>query len=206
MRISISPPEYKAPTRRDRSRRARKKRAPEGARLRDASPVYLPNDPAGQKTTAHQQGTCTQREQRGTTRGGKRAARSSRSGAASSSTTTAAASRSGATTAGRSGRRNAHRSRSRAATDVNVAARSDALEAGEHLVLADAQILRDASEILLVPDVVLAGGRCLDLVAVHVLDAATDGGGLGESRGCGGQDHGHNRGQQHYLPHLYLLH
>src|SRR5215217_1803314 len=36
MRISTSPPEYKAPTRRDRSRRARKRRAPEGARLRDA--------------------------------------------------------------------------------------------------------------------------------------------------------------------------
>src|SRR5215217_9765185 len=103
MRISTSPPEYKAPTRRDRSRRALKRRAPEGARLHDARPVYLPNDPAGQKSTAHQQGTRTQREQRGTARGGKRAARSSRSGAA---TTAAAASRSRASapaTASRSG-------------------------------------------------------------------------------------------------------
>ena len=58
----------------------------------------------------------------------------------------------------------------------------------EHLVLVDTQLLRDAGEILLVVGVVLAGRRGLDLVAVHVLDAATDGGRLGESRGGGGPE------------------
>src|SRR5215217_7618049 len=179
MRISTSPPEYKAPTRRDRSRRALKRRAPEGARLHDARPVYLPNDPAGQKSTAHQQGTRTQREQRGTARGGKRAARSSRSGAA-----TTAASRSGASapaTAGRSGHGD-RRSRSRAA-DVDVPTGSDAAEARAHLVLVDVQILRDASEVLLVQGVVLAGCRCLDLVAVRDRDATAD---PGSARGRAG--------------------
>ena len=41
--------------------------------------------------------------------------------------------------------------------------------------------------------VVLTRGRSLDLVTVHVLDAATNGRRLRESRGGGGQNHGHDR-------------
>ena len=69
-----------------------------------------------------------------------------------------------------------------AVVDVHILASSDAVETREHLVLADAELLRDAREILLVVGVVLAGRSGLDLVAVHVLDAATDGSRLGESR------------------------
>ena len=95
-------------------------------------------------------------------------------------------------------------SRSSASSGVNVhvTASSDAVETREHLVLANAKLLRDARKHLLVIGVVLASGSGLDLVTVHVLDAATDGARLGESRSGGGQNHGHNRGQQHYLPHL----
>src|SRR5215212_8759388 len=87
--------------------------------------------------------------------------------------------------------------------NVHVAASSDAAEARAHLVLLDAQILRDTGEVLLVPDVVLAGRSGLDLVAVHVLDAATHGVGLGESRGGGGHDHGQQCHQQCYFPQLH---
>src|SRR5215212_4100097 len=156
--------------------------------------TLLPNDPASQQTTGHQQGSRTQRQQRGTARGGKRATRSSRCGA----TAAAAARRSGAaatatrrsraaaTTTGRSG--HGHRRSGAAATDVDVPTGSDALEARAHLVLVDAQILRDTGEILLVVAVVLSGGSGLDLVAVHVLDAATHG--VGAACGRAGRSAG----------------
>src|SRR5215208_4960348 len=144
--------------------------------------TVLPNDPASQQTTGHQQGSRTQRQQRGTARGGKRATRSSRCGATaaaaarrSGAAAAAATGRSGATAATGRSRSDHGRRRSRSVIDVDVPTGSDALEARAHLVLADAQILRDTGEILLVVAVVLSGGSGLDLVAVHVLDAATHG-------------------------------
>src|SRR5215212_5674046 len=156
--------------------------------------TLLPNDPASQQTTGHQQGSRTQRQQRSTTRGGKRATRSSRCGATAAASTSGAAAATGcsgataATTTGRSRSDHGRRRSGAAATDVDVPTGSDALEARAHLVLVDAQILRDTGEILLVVAVVLSGGSGLDLVAVHVLDAATHG--VGAACGRAGRSAG----------------
>src|SRR5918994_1097552 len=181
-----------------RMKKAGPRRSPLLKRLRS---VYLPNDPACQQTTGHKQRSRAKRNQRCTTRRGKRTTSSSRRRAATTATTCGSSASSGR---GRS----AFTSRSSAISgvDVHVLASGDAVETRQHLVLANAKLLRDASELLLVVGVVLTGRSGLDLVTVHVLDATTNGSRLGESRGGGGQDHGHNRGQQHYLPqNPYLL-
>src|SRR5687767_7251236 len=94
--------------------------------------AYLPNDPAGQEPTGHQQRTRAKREQRGTTRVGKLAARSSRGGAAAATTATA-------TATGRSRGRGrgllVGNNGSISGVDVDVLASGDAVEAREHLVL-----------------------------------------------------------------------
>src|ERR687898_379956 len=177
-----------------RMKKAGPRRSPLLKRLRS---VYLPNELTRQQTTGHKQRTRAKRNQRCTTRRGKRTTSSSRRRAAATATTSGRGrgrGRSAFTTATTTG------SSARSGVDVHVLASGDAANARQHLILANAKLLRDASEILLVVGVVLAGRSGLDLVTVHVLDATTDGSRLGESRGGGGQDHGHNRGQQHYLP------
>jgi hypothetical protein len=182
------------------------RRSPLLKRLRS---VYLPNDPARQKATGHKQSTRAKRYQRGTTRLRQRTASCSsrRSGATATAATAATAATSGCGRSRTSGPTSSGRTSSASSgVDVHVLTSGDAIETREYLVLADAKLLRDASEILLVIGVVLAGRSGLDLVTVHVLDAATDGSRLGESRSGGGQNHGHNRGQQHYFPqNPYLL-
>ena len=73
---------------------ARKKRAPEGTRLLAVRPVsYLPNDPAGQQTTGHKQGSSAERNQRSATRARERATRCSGSRATAATAATAASGR-----------------------------------------------------------------------------------------------------------------
>jgi hypothetical protein len=96
---------------------------------------YLPNDPAGQKSTGHKQGASTQREQRSAARRGERCRRSG--SAATGRSGAAATGRSGAAATGRSG--NGH---SGGAT-VNVVV--DATEAGVNLSLGDTKLLGDLS-------------------------------------------------------------
>ena len=93
---------------------------------------YLPKDPARQQTTSNKHDTHAEREERGATRVGKLAARGSRSGAVVILSATS-----------RSGRGRSRRSGS--GVDVHIAASSDALKAREHLVLVDAELLREAA-------------------------------------------------------------
>jgi hypothetical protein len=160
----------------------------------------LPNDPARQQTTSHKQRTRAKRYQRSTTRGRQLTTSSCRSGASSSSgaattatATTTSSGRSSSATTSSSSASSTSSSSASSGVDVHVLTSSDAVETRKHLVLADTELLRNASEVLLVIGVVLASHSGLDLVTVDVLDAATDGSRLGEGRGGGGQDHGHNR-------------
>ena len=111
---------------------ARKSGSSKGPALTKRSSDYLPKDPARQQTTGHKQDTRAERQERGATRVGKLAARGSRSGAVVILSTT---SRSGCGRSRRSG----------SGVDVHIAASSDALKAREHLVLVDAELLREAS-------------------------------------------------------------
>src|SRR5215211_5233663 len=124
---------------------------------------YLPNDPARQKTTGNQQHTSTKRYRAGYRNATRARQRRSR---------TAATARS---------RRRRSRSRSRSSVDVDVTTGSYALEASEHLVLADTQLLGNGAEVIRISILVLSE-RSLDLVTVHILDATSDRR-LGEGRG-----------------------
>src|SRR5215211_5062466 len=147
--------------------------------------LALPNDPAGQQATAYQQDTGTKRYSAGN-RNATRARERRRRTAA---------------TASRIHRSGIHRNSS--GVDVDVTTGSHALEAGEHLVLADTQLLGYRAEVIRRGILVLPDGS-LDLVAVHVLDATSDGR-LGEGRGGSSQHHSQHRRQQHYLPQLHYL-
>ena len=90
---------------------------PKGPAQTSPCPAYLPNDPTGQKTTGHKQGTRAEREERRATRARKLATRSRRSGTATASSrggAAAAAAAAAAALRSRSGRSNRrHRSHRR---------------------------------------------------------------------------------------------
>src|SRR5215216_6733739 len=155
---------------------------------------YLPKELARQKTTSNQQHTSTKRYRAGNrnaTRGWeRRSAGTSRSGSGRRSSRRSRRSRS-----------LSHRNRSRrSSVDIDVTTGSYALEASEHLVLADTQLLGNGAEVIRISILVLPD-RSLALVAVHVLDATSDRR-LGEGRGSSRQHHSQHRRQQHYFPQL----
>src|SRR5215211_7399282 len=150
--------------------------------------LALPNDPAGQQATAYQQDTGTKRYSAGNRNATRARERRRRTGAGAG--------------AGASSRLLSIlcRSSRSSGVDVDVTTGGYALEAGEHLVLADTQLLGYRAEVFRISALVLS--ECsLDLVAVHVLDATSDGR-LGEGRGGSSQHHSQHRRQQHCFPQL----
>src|SRR5215211_3278432 len=110
-----------------------KRRVLDGTRLLKALSGYLANDPARQKTTSNQQHTSTKRYSAGNrdaTRARQRRSRSTGRRCRSRSRSRCR----------RSSRRSSRGSR-RSSVDVDVTTSSYALEASEHLVLADTQLL-----------------------------------------------------------------
>src|SRR5215211_5680307 len=134
-----------------------KRRVLDGTRLLKALSGYLPNDPARQKTTSNQQYTSTKRYSAGNRDATRARQRRSRSTGRRCSSRC---------------RRSSRGSR-RSSVDVDVTTSSYALEASEHLVLADTQLLGNGAEVVRIRVLVLPD-RSLDLVAVHILDATSD--------------------------------
>src|SRR5215216_5599973 len=147
---------------------------------------YLPNDPASQKPTSHQQHASTKRDRTGYRNTTCRRQPSSRSRSSTAATT--------ATSSGCSSRSSCslgHLRTRRSGVDVDVTTSGCALEASEHLILADTQLLGRSAEVCSIGVLVLPESG-LDLVAVHVLDAASDRR-LGEGRGGSCKHHRQHR-------------
>jgi hypothetical protein len=172
----------------------------------------LPNDPAGQKTTGHQQRTSAQGQQRRATRLRERpTSRSSgrRSGSLATSGGSSLATSGGRSSSGASGSSGGSSgvSLSSLALDDDVPTSGYAAETGVDLLLGDVQLLSYGSGAGNVASggvtvLTLSGSGGLHLRTIDVLDVDVAGYGLGERRSGRGQHHGQHGCQQHYLPQL----
>jgi hypothetical protein len=158
---------------------------------------YLPNDPAGKKSTSHKQGSSAKRNQRSATRARECATRRSGSRAAAATSASGSGSRSSVATAATAAAAN---------DDGAVLSSRSRAEARQDLLLIDTQALSSASNRAgAFTSLILRVHSSLDLVTGVLQNRSipTDRR-LGESRCSGSQHHGQHSCQQHYFLQLYL--